>query len=220
MIIQQGAEAIIKLENNKIIKDRVKKGYRIAQIDEKLRKLRTRTEARILEKASKLIPVPKVLKVDEAGKQLEIGFIDGKKLSESLDNLKNKEEIMKKAGKQTAILHDNNIIHGDLTTSNMIYLDNSDKTNNKLKNSSAKRVDLAINNFKLYFIDFGLSFSSTRIEDRAVDLHLIKQALEARHFLHHEKLFQAFLEGYKESKNYKQTIEQLKKVEARGRYKN
>jgi TP53 regulating kinase-like protein len=85
---------IINLEDNKIIKDRISKGYRIKELDEKLRKLRTRTEARLLEKASKLISVPKVLSVNEKTKQLELEFIDGLKLSEHLDNLKNKEEVM------------------------------------------------------------------------------------------------------------------------------
>lgn len=198
-IIQQGAEAIIIKSGNKIVKDRIKKGYRLPELDTKLRKLRTRTEARLLEKAFKLINVPKVLKVDESAKKLELEFIEGKKLSENLDNLKNKEKIMEQIGKETAKLHDNNIIHGDLTTSNMIW---QEKTS------------------KLFFIDFGLSFSSDRIEDKAVDLHLIKQALEAKHFKHYEKLFAAFLKGYKSSPSYQQVLEQLKKVELRGRYKH
>ena len=53
---------------------------------------------------------------------------------------------------------------------------------------------------KVYFIDFGLGFESKKIEDKAVDLHLIKQALEAKHFNNYEKFFQAVLKGYKLSK--------------------
>lgn len=196
-IIQQGAEAIIRLEDNKIIKDRVIKSYRIPELDEKLRKLRTRTEARLLEKSSKLISVPKVLQVNEKLKFLELEYIDGLKLSEHLDKLKNKEEIMHQVGQSTAKLHDANIIHGDLTSSNLI-----------LKTS------------KVYFIDFGLSFSSDKIEDKACDIHLIKQALEARHFKFYTKLFEAFLEGYKTTKNSQAVLKQLEKVELRGRYKH
>lgn len=195
-ILQQGAEAIIKQSGNKVIKERIKKSYRLAILDNKLRTKRTKHEAKILEKAVNLIPVPKILKQEKTN--LEIDFIDGKKLSEHLDKLPNKNQIMQQAGQQTAILHDNDIIHGDLTTSNMILT----------------------NKNKLYFIDFGLSFVSTRIEDRAVDLHLIKQALEAKHFRYHKQLFQSFLKGYKKSNNYNKTIEQLKKVELRGRYKH
>ena len=100
---------------------------------------------------------------------------------------------MEKLGEQTAKLHDAGIIHGDLTTSNAI-----------LRNSD------------IFVIDFGLSFFSHKIEDKAVDLHLIKQALEAKHYQNWEKLFSAFLKGYKN----KEVIERLKKVEARGRYKH
>jgi TP53 regulating kinase-like protein len=71
----------------------------------------------------------------------------------------------------------------------------------------------------LFIIDFGLSFHSQRLEDKAVDLHLIKQALEAKHFQNHEGLFKEFLKNYK-PKDYKNILEQLKKVEARGRYKH
>ena len=39
---------------------------------------------------------------------------------------------------------------------------------------------------KIYFIDFGLSFFSSRIEDRAVDLHLVKEALQSTHHEYYE----------------------------------
>ena len=196
-IIQQGAEAIISLEKDVITKDRIKKSYRLPILDQRLRKQRTKKESKILEKASTLIPVPKLIKTDDKEK-IEMQFIEGKKLSEHLDSLKNAEEIYKLIGENIAILHDNNIIHGDLTTSNMIY---STKEN------------------KLYFIDFGLSFESNKAEDKAVDLHLIKQALEAKHFSKFELFFKAVLEGYKLSKNFKETIKRLESVEKRGRYK-
>ncbi len=157
-------------------------------------------------------------------------YIKGKKLSKYLNKLKLKLQIkiMKTIGKQTAKLHNNNIIHGDLTTSNMILGDNSynkqEKYNVNISRTSRKKQERDINNnlpnFQIFFIDFGLGFHSTRIEDRAVDIHLLKQALEAKHFKQWRKLFQAFLKGYKTSKNYKETIQQLKKVEARGRYKH
>ncbi len=193
-IIGRGAEAILIQENGFLIKDRIKKGYRLASLDERLRKQRTKKEAKLLEKASSLIPVPKVMKTDEKEK-IEMEFIEGKKLSEHLDNLKNAEEICKQIGENTAKLHDNDIIHGDLTTSNMILKDN-----------------------KVFFIDFGLGFTSKRIEDKAVDLHLLRQALEAKHFKNWEKLFAAVLKGYN-SKDKSPVLEQLKKVESRGRYK-
>ena len=243
--IAQAAEAIIIQERNKIIKRRIKKGYRLPELDEKLRKLRTRSEARLIEKAP--INVPKILKVDEQNKEITMEFINGKKLSENLDNLSNKEEVMQIIGQETAKLHDANIIHGDLTTSNMILVEcesdvkkakeveetkeasrakikDSKINNNKdltLTNKSNKLLITNQNktNSKIYFIDFGLGFSSSKIEDKAVDIHLLKQALEAKHFLYHESLFQAFLESYNPV-NKTEILAQLKKVEARGRYKH
>jgi len=197
-IIQQGAEAIIIKRGNDIIKRRIPKTYRLPILDEKLRKQRTKKEARLLQKASAIIPIPKIIKVDEKNKEMEMEFIIGKKLSEHLDSLKDKVQISKTIGKQIALLHDNEIIHGDLTTSNIILSD-KDK--------------------KLYFIDFGLGFSSNKIEDKAVDLHLIKQALEAKHFKYFKSLTRAVLDGYSISKTSKETLARLKKVESRGRYK-
>jgi TP53 regulating kinase-like protein len=196
MIISQGAEAIIEKKGKKIIKNRIKKSYRLDIIDIKLRKQRTKREARLLEKSSKLIPIPKVIKVDEKTHKLTLEFIPGKKLSQYLDKLKNNQEICKTIGQQIALLHDNGIIHGDLTTSNMIYF-----------------------NKKVYFIDFGLGYESTNAEDKAVDLHLIKQALEAKHFKNYNLYWQKILQGYHTSDNYKVVLHRLEKVEQRGRYK-
>ena len=122
-------------------------------------------------------------------------YIDGKKLSENLEYLDYKK-ICKQIGLIIGEIHDQDIIHGDLTTSNMILKDN-----------------------KVYFIDFGLSFHSKKIEDKAVDLHLLKQALDAKHFLIADKCIKIILENYK-PKRFMEILEQLKKVESRGRYKD
>ncbi|MCX6749274.1 MAG: hypothetical protein NTW17_00830 [Candidatus Pacearchaeota archaeon] len=123
-ILQQGAEAVILLKNKGIIKRRIKKSYRLSEIDEEIRKLRTRSEAKLLEKASKIIDIPKISKVDEKTKEISMEFIDGKKLSDNLDSfpLEKQKEICQALGKSIAKLHDADIIHGDLTTSNMIYV--------------------------------------------------------------------------------------------------
>ena len=188
-------------ENNLVIKERIPKSYRIKELDDKIRKYRTRREINILEKASKIIPVPKL---DKASSEKEfkvvMDYIDGKKLAEFLDSFEDKKRIQvcKIIGNQVALLHNNNIVHGDLTTSNMLLKDN-----------------------ELYFIDFGLSFIDQKEEHKAVDLHLLKQALESKHYKHYESSFKAVLEGYKEiSNNYKAILDRLDKVEGRGRYKS
>jgi TP53 regulating kinase-like protein len=221
-ILCQGAEALLTLDaSNQIVKKhRISKGYRLQLIDKKLRSRRTRSEAKLLEKSSKLIPIPRIIKIDEKEQTIELEYIQGKKLSEHLDSLPNSIEICKTIGKQIALLHNKDIIHGDLTTSNMILADAQVKSSlNPSKQPSASHSDLSNN--KLYFIDFGLSFTSQKIEDKAVDLHLIKQALEAKHFNHYKEFFDAILQGYTSaSVNSKEILERLRKVEQRGRYKD
>lgn len=197
-ILATGAEAVLIHKSGYLIKKRIKKGYRIELLDEKLRKLRTRSEAKIISKLQGKINVPKIIKTDEKNKEIIMEFISGKKLSDYLDSLSLKQQIKicRQISLEVGKMHDLDIIHGDLTTSNMI-----------------------LNNEKIYLIDFGLGFQNARIEDKAVDLHLFKQALESRHFSHWEKLFHAFLQNYT-SKDKIKILEQLKKVEARGRYKH
>ncbi len=197
-IIQQGAEALILKNKKKVIKKRIKKSYRIPEIDEKIRKLRTRSEGKLLAKASRIITIPSIKKTDEKTKEIVMDFVDGKKLSDHLDKFSftKQKNICEQIGKSIAKLHNKDIIHGDLTTSNMILSDN-----------------------KIYFIDFGLGFISHKFEDKAVDLHLLRQALEAKHFKHWEELFEKVIGGYRDYKDSKKVLERLKAVEKRGRYK-
>ena len=193
-IIQQGAEAIIYLKDNKITKDRISKSYRVPILDNKIIKSRTKAESKIINKLKTIIKVPKIIKTNE--NQIIMQFIEGKKLSEHLENL-NFKEICKQIGQILTKLHNQDIIHGDLTTSNMIL-------NNK--------------NNQIYIIDFGLGFHSHKIEDKAVDLHLLKQALEAKHYKIADTAFQIILKNYT-PKQYKLIIPRIKIIESRGRYK-
>jgi Kae1-associated kinase Bud32 len=190
--LARGAEAVIYRDDGKVAKERIRKGYRIPEIDLPLRKARTKREAKVLKKLEPTGFVPKVLSTDEF--RIEIDFIDGKKLADHLEMLDFKR-VMHQVGEHTAILHNTGIIHGDLTTSNMILKD------------------------KVFFIDFGLAFFSEKLEDKAVDIHLLKEALESKHYRIHGECYLAFLEGYKASSQYKDTVARLEKVEGRGRYK-
>jgi len=194
--ISRGAEAIIYLEDKpkKIVKDRVKKGYRIEKLDNSLRKFRTKREAKILEKIHALgFTSPDLIGTD-AKEKIEMEYIEGPKLREAL-NKSNYKHLCSILGKKIRLLHDHHIIHGDLTTSNFIL--------NKKDND-------------IYFIDFGLSFISQKVEDRAVDLHLLRQALESKHFEFWEPAFKEVLKGYHD----KEVEKRLEKVEARGRNKH
>jgi len=192
--IQQGAEAVISLDNNQITKHRLKKSYRFQVLDEKLRFRRTKSETKIIKKLFNIIPVPKIIDSDKENIFME--FINGKKLSEHLENLDYKT-ICKQIAENITKIHNQDIVHQDLTTSNMIL---SNKDN------------------KVYFIDFGLGFHSRKIEDKAVDLHLLQQALEAKHYKIAEECIKIILNNYKPD-NFKLIIKRIKTIEKRGRYK-
>lgn len=199
-VLGSGAEARIFLDaNGDVVKDRICKNYRIGDIDKKLRAFRTRREAKILEKLDKAgILAPKLKSVDDVGMKIVMSFVDGKKLRDVLqDDINNAKNFSREVGRKIGVLHSNHIIHSDLTTSNMI-LDGEIK-----------------------FIDFGLSFFSSKIEDKAVDLHLFRQALESKHYEIWEKCFDCAIKGYKETCiDAEQILQRLAVVEKRGRNKN
>ncbi len=191
-ILSRGAEAILLKKDGKVVKKRVKKGYRIRKLDLHLRRFRTKREEKILRKAREVgVPTPKVLSASKY--ELVMEFIEGSLLKDILDGMKREERkrVMREIGRSVRKLHDANIIHGDLTTSNMILKD------------------------KVYFIDFGLGFFSTRIEDKAVDLFLFKKALESKHHEVWEECFKEVLKAYGDQK----VMERLKEIEKRGRYR-
>jgi len=197
-LIQQGAEAKVFFKDGTVIKERIKKDYRHEIIDNFIRKRSTRKEVKLLQKASKLIPVPDVIDSCDKEMIIKMEYIEGKKLRDVVDGISKKErdKIFERVGKKIAKLHNAHIIHGDLTTSNLIIKD------------------------KIYFIDFGLGFVSTKIEDKAVDLHLIKKALDSKHYKHAKSSFDAVLKGYKkESKEFSKIWTRFEKVASRGRYK-
>ncbi len=197
-IIARGAEAILYKENGMLIKERIKKGYRIKEIDEELRKKRTKSESNLIIKARRnRVNVPLIYKVSDYKIMME--YLNGENVKEILEKLSEEErkEIYEKIGGEVAKLHEANIIHNDLTTGNMIYYNN-----------------------KIYLIDFGLSFSSKRIEDKAVDLHLLKQAIISKHFSIANEAIKNIFESYK--RNYdegEKVIDKIAEIESRGRYK-
>ena len=191
-LIAQGAEAKIFKKKDSILKDRIKKSYRLPQIDIRLRKSRTRSEAKILRKAGRIINVPRVISTDDKKMTLEIEHIDGVKVRDLFDRDDEtlKRKVCRELGKSIKKLHQNDIIHGDLTTSNMIW------------------------NGKLNLIDFGLGKVSIRLEDKAVDIHLLKECFKSKHHVH----WVTYWNEFKKSYNMDKVFAQLERVEARARY--
>ncbi len=204
--IDKGAEATIYKDRKEILKERERKGYRLKEIDDKLRKSRTRREAKVLNKLEKInFPSPRLHAMCDEAMQLRMDMVNGNKLRDVL--YKEPVALAEEAGKKIGIMHSNDIIHGDLTTSNMILSEKPDS----LRESMYPEIK---------FIDFGLSFFSAKEEDKAVDLHLLRQALESKHYNIWEKCFEAALKGYKQGNpDHASVLERLKKVENRGRNK-
>ena len=112
----RGAEAVLDeceiIGMKALVKRRISKKYRLREIDEKLRKERTRSEARLLHKAKIAgVGCPTVLQVDDF--EIFMSFLDGKR--PDMDAAECKE-----AGEILAKLHEADIIHGDYTPANLI----------------------------------------------------------------------------------------------------
>jgi TP53 regulating kinase-like protein len=199
MIIKRGAEAVISLDDGRIVKDRIKKSYRLAQIDEKLRKQRTRKEASLLLQAKRAgINVPDVIGISEKDFKITMENIEGKRLKEFLNETddKNRKSVAEIVGKSVGLLHKTGIVHGDLTTSNMI-----------LKNGN------------VYLIDFGLGYCSRRLENQAIDLSVFKEALKSTHYAYLNVLWESFIKGYRQTNdNFNKVLDALNGIEKRGRY--
>lgn len=194
-IIARGAEAVLERNGQILIKTRVPKGYRIKELDEKLRKSRTKHELKLLREAMRAgVNTPKI--IEEGNIFIKMEFIDGDKVK-NIINKNNCSDICNKIGQSIGKIHDADIIHGDLTTSNMIMRDNA-----------------------IYFIDFGLGFRSQRIEDKANDLYLLHEALESTHFNIIENAWKSVIDAYREScHEHKKVLNTLSEIEKRGRYK-
>ena len=214
-LIKQGAEAKIftttYLGRPTIIKKRFKKSYRHPSLDEKLTHRRTLQEARSMlrcRKAGIRTPILYFLNNESHSIYMEEithaetvrDYINGLLKIKSENDLNLLEQLASEMGVIIAKMHANDVIHGDLTTSNML------KFKEKQENS-------------LVLIDFGLSFISTLAEDKGVDLYVLERAFLSTH-PNTEELFKIFLDSYKKSSSSKATgavISKLDEVRLRGR---
>jgi TP53 regulating kinase-like protein len=206
MLIKKGAEANLYLKkwHNRevIIKQRLPKKYRISQLDLMIRSQRTVHEPNIIHKAKEAgVPTPTIFMVDVAEATIIMEFVEGKQIKEILDQISSEERLQLShlIGKMIGRLHKNGIIHGDLTTSNMILTPEG----------------------KVVFIDFGLSERSKELESNGVDLHLMKRALQSTHYKHAKECFKAIIKGYSEvmgEEKAQEVTKKIQEIEKRGRY--
>ncbi|MFH1787923.1 MAG: KEOPS complex kinase/ATPase Bud32 [Candidatus Altiarchaeota archaeon] len=194
-MIYKGAEADLYVEGGDLVKRRVKKRYRITEIDDSLRKYRTRHEAKLMGKIRDFgFPAPKVVKVSEKDATIIMEYVDGKTLKEVFEEEPEDavKKLSRKVGESLRLLHGNNIVHNDLTTSNMLAKDGL-----------------------VYVIDWGLGYHSTRLEDKAMDLVVLKKSLRATHPSRFELIWKNVLAGYKPDKELSTRVET---IENRVRY--
>jgi TP53 regulating kinase-like protein len=197
VLIKKGAEADIYLINwygkKAISKIRVSKYYRHQFLDNEIRMHRTIHEATMLSAAKKTgIISPFVYFVHPLNAEIIMEFIEGTNVKDVVTS-----KLSSEIGVYAALLHDNNIIHGDLTTSNFIL------------------------SKKIVLVDFGLSYYSSRLEDKAVDIRLIKQVLSSAHKLIYEDAYKSFIKGYTQIAGKAKTekvLEKVTEIEKRGRY--
>jgi N6-L-threonylcarbamoyladenine synthase/protein kinase Bud32 len=201
-IAEKGAEANLYedkwLNHDVFIKERILKSYRIPEIDKRLRKERTKKEAKLLGESKRCgVKTPLIYDINKKQNTLTLEKIHGRMIKNvfervGVERIKN---ISRKIGENIAKLHNCSIIHGDLTTSNLILEDD-----------------------KIVFIDFGLGKNSDLIEDKGVDLLVFKKAISGIHYKIADLCFSEILKGYETAKNYEETVRKIEEIEGRGRY--
>ncbi len=201
-LIKRGAEAEIYLSDLRdrkvIIKKRLPKSYRDNEIDKRLRETRTKLEAKLISEARGFgVPTPIIYDVDLRESEIVMEYVEGEQIKDALFrvNRKEQQQLCRIIGSSVGKFHTNDLIHGDLTTSNMILMGE-----------------------RIYFIDFSLGGKSKEIEAKGVDLHLLMEAFESTHSEILD-MFDFVLEGYKnEYDGAKKVIKKVKEIEKRGRY--
>jgi bifunctional N6-L-threonylcarbamoyladenine synthase / protein kinase Bud32 len=189
---KRGAEAIVTLAQGLAEKRRVSKRYRVPALDKRLITERTRAEARLLHMARKAgVPTPVIH--DVTPDTIDMELVPGTLLTLDLT-----EENLREAGRMVGKLHAAGLMHGDLTTSNLI-----------IRKSDGKCV----------LIDFGLAQVTQEIEQRGVDLHVLFQTLESTAPERSGGLKAAFGGGYAETfTGAADVIAREHEIELRGRY--
>ncbi len=199
-----GAEAVISevtFEGKKVVqKKRSAKNYRNSLLDSGIRKKRTRAEAKIITEVSSVVCVPRIISVDENKGIILMELIKGKRLKEVIEK---NPSLCVIAGKEIKKIHSLGIIHGDLTTSNIIVEESANGGRNKKQKASV-----------LCFIDFGLGFYSKKLEAVATDLVVFKKTFNATHSSL-KNGWTLVMKGYAPSKELEA---QMQKIEKRARY--
>lgn len=206
LLFKKGAEASLYLADwhgrRVVLKKRLPKKYRPTKLDERIRVYRTIHEPQLMNEAKKAgVSTPTVFLVDVKNATIIMEYVEGRQVKRLLGEVSvdERERLCTKIGEMIGRLHEHGLIHGDLTTSNMI-LDSDGK---------------------VFFVDFGLGEKNIELEAKGVDLHLMKRALESAHFQHADQCLTAVITGYGKIVKrvaVRRVLDKIKEIERRGRY--
>jgi len=202
VLLKRGAEAEIHrtefLGRAAVAKSRVPKGYRLPALDEELRRARIRMETRLMAEARAAgVAVPVLYDIDLAKNEIIMEYVEGPTAKEVLEaGGPSAHRVAKEIGRTVGRLHRAGIVHGDLTTSNVIVRER-----------------------RVLVIDFSLGGKDESVESRGVDLHLLREALTSAH-ARAASYYRDVLAGYREVAGApaKDAIAKVKEIESRGRY--
>jgi len=197
-----GAEAkldsAVWLGRDVVFKQRVVKGYRHPSIDKSLQTFRIKNEVRLMLEARKAgIPVPVIYSVDLSENRIVMEEVPGMRVKDALEQLPEDKAraVCRKIGEIAGKLHLHDIVHGDLTTSNML-----------------------LDGDRIVLIDFSLGSKSSELEDKGVDMHLLEEAFHSAHYRRSE-LYHAVKDSYvKTYPGGADVLKKVKEIEKRGRY--
>ena len=205
-LFKKGAEASLYLvdwhERKVVVKVRAPKKYRPEALDEQIRSYRTVHEPQLMHEAKTAgVPTPLIYMVNVPEASITMEYVEGQQIKQLLNKAPQdkRRELCVKIGELIGKLHSQGLIHGDLTTSNMILSPED----------------------KIFFVDFGLGEKSFELEAEGVDLHLMKRALQSTHYQFWEECFRNVLCGYSSvlgSEAAENVYEKIKEIERRGRY--
>jgi TP53 regulating kinase-like protein len=205
-LLKKGAEASLFLKSwhgrRVIVKARFPKRYRPTELDAKIRGYRTTHEPQLMHEAKKAgVHTPTIFLVDVKNSTITMEFVEGKQVKQvlSIVPLKEQQELCIKIGVLIGKMHRHGVVHGDLTTSNMILSGEG----------------------KIFLVDFGLGEKNIELEAKGVDLHLMKRTLQSTHYQFAEDCFRHVMKGYSEvlgMEEAEKVCEKIREIERRGRY--
>jgi Kae1-associated kinase Bud32 len=196
-----GAEARLDsarwMDRDVVVKQRVVKGYRHPTLDRSLQSFRIKNEARLMLEARRAgIPVPIIYSLDFEGNKIVMEEVPGVRVKDALqDPSVDGERVCRRIGEIAGRLHANDIVHGDLTTSNML-----------------------LDGDRIVLIDFSLGQKSSELEDKGVDMHLLEEAFHSAHHSRAE-LYDIVKDAYVSAYvGGSEVLRKVKEIEKRGRY--